>query len=40
VTGSASTAREYYMQQNNLNGFTCTFNFNCLALSLAGNSEI
>lgn len=40
VTGSASTAREYYMQQNGLNGFTCTFDFNCLALSLAGNSEI
>lgn len=40
VTGSAATAREYYMQQNNLNAFTCTFNFNCLALSLAGNSEI
>lgn len=40
VTGSASTAREYYMAQNGLNGFTCTFNFNCLALSLAGNSEI
>lgn len=40
VTGSASTAREYYMQQNGLNAFTCTFDFNCLALSLAGNSEI
>lgn len=40
VTGSASTAREYYMQQNNLNAFTCTFDFNCLALSMAGNSEI
>src|SRR3989338_1322707 len=40
TTGSASTARDYYMQQNGLNGFTCTFNFDCLALSLAGNAEI
>nr|WP_024309366.1 hypothetical protein [Pseudomonas sp. P818] len=40
ITGSASTAREFYMQQNNLNGFTCVFDFNCLALSLAGDAEI
>jgi len=40
VTGSAATARDYYMQQHNLNGFTCVFDSNCLALSLAGNSEI
>ncbi|PAU64988.1 hypothetical protein BZL41_08040 [Pseudomonas sp. PIC25] len=40
VTGSASTAREYYMQQNGLNSLTCAFDFNCLALSLAGDTEI
>lgn len=38
--GSAATAREFYMKQNNLNALTCTFDSNCLALSMAGNSEI
>lgn len=40
VNGPASIAREYYMQTNNLNSFTCTFNFNCLALSIAGDAEL
>lgn len=40
ATGSASTAREYYMKQNNLNDGGCLLNPNCLALTVAGNAEI
>ncbi|WAJ36580.1 hypothetical protein OU800_18480 [Pseudomonas sp. GOM7] len=40
ATGAASTAREYYMKQNNLNNATCVFDANCLALTVAGDAEI
>lgn len=40
VTGPASVARDYYMQQHNLNFFTCLVDPNCLPLTIAGGSEI
>lgn len=40
IYGPASIAQQYYMQQHNLNGFTCLFDTNCLALSLAGNTPV
>lgn len=40
IYGPASLGKDYYMQQNGLNDFTCIFNINCLALSLAGDTEV
>ncbi|MGL3336739.1 hypothetical protein [Pseudomonas aeruginosa] len=40
IYGPASIAQQYFMQQNNLNGFTCLFNLNCVALALAGDTKV
>ena len=40
IYGPASIAKEFYMKEHGLNGFTCTFDINCFQLSLAGDTEI
>ena len=40
IYGPASLAKDFYMEQNGLNGASCLLNINCIALSLAGDTEV